>query len=105
MPHISYSNNASFDLIRIFNFLAEKDPATAKKALKEIRDHTRPVTLEQYLAARERLIQSRTTTHRQAQRAACAWRYWQTKPPINSFCIDRSIGIRETNGLKRVTPL
>jgi plasmid stabilization system protein ParE len=43
MPHISYSNNASFDLIRIFSFLAEKDPATAKRAIKEIRDALSPL--------------------------------------------------------------
>jgi plasmid stabilization system protein ParE len=43
MPHISYSKNASFDLIRIFNFLNKKDPATAKRALKEILDALNPL--------------------------------------------------------------
>jgi plasmid stabilization system protein ParE len=38
MPRLNYSNRASLDLIRLFDFLAEKDLPTAQRAIKEIRD-------------------------------------------------------------------
>lgn len=38
MPQIKYSENATFDLIRLFNFLAEKNEETAKRAITEIRN-------------------------------------------------------------------
>lgn len=38
MPQIKYSENATLDLVRLFNFLAEKNEDTAKRAIQEIRD-------------------------------------------------------------------
>jgi plasmid stabilization system protein ParE len=38
MSRLNYSNRAHLDLIRLFNFLADKDVATAQRAIKEIRD-------------------------------------------------------------------
>jgi plasmid stabilization system protein ParE len=38
MPRLNYSSRASTDLIRLFNFLAEKDVPTAQRAISEIRD-------------------------------------------------------------------
>jgi plasmid stabilization system protein ParE len=38
MPRIVYSARASADLIRLFNFLAEKDVPTAQRAIRQVRD-------------------------------------------------------------------
>jgi plasmid stabilization system protein ParE len=38
MSRLNYSSRAHLDLIRLFNFLADKDAATAQRAIKEIRD-------------------------------------------------------------------
>lgn len=44
MPRLNYSNQASTDLIRLFNFLVEKDVTTAQRAIKEIRDDLSTLT-------------------------------------------------------------
>jgi plasmid stabilization system protein ParE len=38
MSRLNYSSRAHLDLIRLFNCLADKDAATAQRAIKEIRD-------------------------------------------------------------------
>jgi plasmid stabilization system protein ParE len=38
MPRIVYSARASDDLIRLFNFLADKDIPTAQRAMSQVRD-------------------------------------------------------------------
>lgn len=38
MSRLNYSFRATHDLIRLFNFLAEKNEHAAKRAIKEIRD-------------------------------------------------------------------
>lgn len=44
MPRLNYSSQASTDLIRLFNFLAEKDVPTAQRAIQEIRDDLAALT-------------------------------------------------------------
>ena len=38
MTRLKYSSRATTDLIRLYEFLAAKDPAAAQNAIKEIRD-------------------------------------------------------------------
>jgi plasmid stabilization system protein ParE len=38
MPRIKYANRAQFDLVRLYNFLSEKDVSVALRAIQQIRD-------------------------------------------------------------------
>lgn len=38
MPRLIYSSRATADLIRLYQFLAEKDAPSAQRAIQEIRD-------------------------------------------------------------------
>lgn len=43
MPHLNYSERARKDLVRLFDFLAEKDQQLAVRAMREIRDAFAPL--------------------------------------------------------------
>jgi plasmid stabilization system protein ParE len=38
MPRIKYANRAQLDLVRLYNFLSEKDASVALRAIRKIRD-------------------------------------------------------------------